>query len=77
MEDRGRRYLHVVVEIGHPVAAFMDDAAILHHAYGTARRCWLVPLGEQPVDPTGFARRLFRRRRHACTGQYDRGDQTD
>ena len=55
MDPARWRDLEVVIEIGHAVAALIDDAAILHHRERAARRCRLVPGGEQLIDPGGLS----------------------
>src|SRR5690606_6965043 len=75
VEDRGRLDRHVMVQIGHAIAALEDDLALAHDGHRGARRSGLRPGIEQAVDMAAdvphAASRL--RRRASGTGLTRRG----
>src|ERR1700748_1648313 len=58
MKHASRRDLLVALEVGHAIAAFQDQPAVLYYGDRAARRIRLVPLLEYLIDAGGPVRLL-------------------
>jgi hypothetical protein len=53
MKDRGGRVANPVLQVGHPIAVFVDDLAIPDDGQRAARSVWPVPFREAFIHPRG------------------------